>query len=181
MAALYATIWLALLLFCAGEAGRWTAVPGRRPGRWAWWAFAGGAVLCAVHIAVAMAVAHGWSHTSAVEATARQTAAVYGLDWGGGVFVNYLFVAAWLFEAWRWRARGSAGRPDAVTWAARILFLIVIVNGAVIFAKGARRIAGAGVVAMLVWIYFWRGRANRSTSAVLDGDSRFDPGSAPGR
>jgi hypothetical protein len=157
MTALYATIWLALLLFCAGEAGRWIRTgPGRPARSWAWWAYAAGAVLCAIHIAVAMAVVHGWSHASAVEATAQQTAAVYGLNWGGGVFVNYLFVAVWLLEAWRWRARGSDGRPGAMTWAARILFLIVIVNGAVVFARGAGRLAGAGLLAALLWVYFRR-------------------------
>jgi hypothetical protein len=35
----------------------------------------------------------------AVLETARQTDAVYGVSWGGGVYVNYLFVAAWLTEA----------------------------------------------------------------------------------
>ena len=163
MAALYTTIWLSLLLFCAGEAGRWTGGErGRTPAKWAWWAYAAGAALCVVHIVVAMAVAHGWSHASAVEATARQTAAVYGLDWGGGVFVNYLFVAVWLLEAWRWRSRGPGRRVDAITWAARILFLIVIVNGAVVFASSARRIAGAAIVAVLLWIYFRRGRGKVS-------------------
>jgi hypothetical protein len=155
LTALYTTIWMALLLFCAGEAGRWTTAS-HRPARWAWWSYSAGAVLCVIHIAVAMAVAHEWSHASAVEATARQTAAVYGLAWGGGVFVNYVFVAVWMLEVWRWRARGSASRPDAITWAARILFLIVIVNGAVVFAHGAGRIAGAVLLAALLWIYFGR-------------------------
>ena len=34
--------------------------------------------------------------------SARQTAEVFGLDWGGGLYVNYAFTAAWVADvAWR--------------------------------------------------------------------------------
>lgn len=112
-----------------------------------------GALLCAMHIAVAMKTAHAWSHEAAIAATARQTMAVYGVNWGGGVFVNYAFVAVWLVEAWRWRWR-PAGEGRALTWMTRVFVLVIILNGAVIFAGGTRRIAGAILVAWLLWI--WR-------------------------
>jgi hypothetical protein len=153
---LYWTIWIALLLFATGEAGRRRGLGRGSPPAWAWPAFAAGAVLCAVHVTLAMWLAHGWSHDSAVAATARQTNAVYGLDWGGGVFANYAFVAVWAFDAWRWRPR--ADRPgtgsDALTWTTRVFFLIMILNGAVIFVAGPRRMLGAALVAALLWI--WR-------------------------
>lgn len=106
-----------------------------------------------MHIAVAMKTAHAWSHAAAIAATARQTMAVYGVNWGGGVFVNYAFVAVWLFEAWRWRWR-PAGERRVVTWMMRVFFFVMILNGAVIFAVGTRRIAGALLVVWLLWI--WR-------------------------
>jgi hypothetical protein len=118
-------------------------------------------LLLLVHIAIAMDVAHNWSHQSAVAATARQTSAVYGLNWGGGVYANYLFVAVWLFELWRWR-RGSspdaprAPRPRLIVWTIRIFYLVMILNAAVVFAVGPRRVAGAVIVAVLLWI--WRPR-----------------------
>ena len=155
---MYWTIWIALLLYCAGESGR-RRVRAGGSAPWAWWVFAFGALLCAIHIGVAMKTAHAWSHEAAIAATARQTMAVYGVNWGGGVFVNYAFVAVWLFDAWRWR-RQSAGRrqpaDDArvITWMTRLFFLVIILNGAVIFAGGTRRIAGALLVAWLLWI--WR-------------------------
>lgn len=100
-----------------------------------------------------MKTAHAWSHEAAIAATARQTRTVYGVNWGGGVFVNYAFVAVWLLEAWRWRWRPS-GEARVITWMTRVFFLVMILNGAVIFASGSRRIAGALLVAWLLWI--WR-------------------------
>jgi hypothetical protein len=69
------------------------------------------------------------------------------------VFLNYAFVAVWLFEAWRWRRRPD-GEGRVIEWMTRVFFLVIILNGAVIFAGGARRIAGALLVAWLLWI--WR-------------------------
>jgi hypothetical protein len=157
-AALYATIWASLLLLCVAETGRRRAAAGS-PAPWAWPAFAAGAALCAIHVAIAMGVTHGWSHASAIAATARQTNAVYGLDWGGGVYANYVFAAVWCAEAWRWRAAGPRDRGARV-WPVRIFFLVMILNAAVIFVSGPRRFAGA---ALLVWLLrVWRPARSRS-------------------
>ena len=150
-AALYLTIWVALLLFGTAETGRRRASAGS-PAPWAWPVFVAGAALCAIHVAIAMGVTHGWSHAAAIAATARQTNAVYGLDWGGGVFANYAFVAVWGVEAWRWRAAGPGDRGPRL-WA-RIFFLVMILNAAVIFASGPRRLAGAALLVWLLWV--WR-------------------------
>ena len=65
-----------------------------------------------LHILIAMSHHHRWSHEAAVLETARQTAAVYGLAWGGGVYVNYLFVGVWLAELVWWRIDPAAlSRP----------------------------------------------------------------------
>jgi hypothetical protein len=164
---LYWTIWTALLLYCAGEAGR-RRIRAGGSAPWAWWVYAVGAFLCAIHIGVAMKTAHAWSHEAAIAATARQTMAVYGVNWGGGVFVNYAFVAVWLADAWRWRRQPAGRRRHAdgervITWMTRVFFLVIILNGAVIFASGTRRIAGALLVAWLLWI--WRPEA---TSRATD-------------
>jgi hypothetical protein len=170
-AALYGTIWIALGLFCAGEAGRRHIHAGRLTAPWAWWAFSVGGLLCAIHVAIAMSVTYGWNHDAAVAATARQTMAVYGLDWGGGVYVNYAFVGVWWLDAWRWRRCPSRdGRvARVVTWTTRIFFFVIILNAAVIFAGGTRRIAGALIVLWLLWI--WRpvaGREPALTSSASD-------------
>jgi hypothetical protein len=151
-ASLYWTIWIALLLYCAGESGR-RRIRGGGSAPWAWWTFVAGALLCAIHIGIAMKTAHAWSHDAALAATARQTMAVYGVNWGGGVFVNYAFAAVWLCDAWRWRRR-PVDEGRVIAWMTRVFFFVMILNGAVVFVSGTRRIAGALLVAWLLWI--WR-------------------------
>jgi hypothetical protein len=154
--ALFVTIWLALAAFAAAEAGRRPAFERRPPARWSPALSFAGLALLVVHIILAYAVRHGWSHEAAVRATAEQTAAVYGLDWGGGVYVNHLFAAVWAIDAWHWRAApgAAAARSPAIQWARRIFYGVIIVNGAVIFVPGPRRFLGLAVVLALVWI--WR-------------------------
>jgi hypothetical protein len=166
--ALYGTIWIALCLFCAGEAGRRHGDVGGLAAPWAWWAFSLGALLCAIHVVIAMSVTYGWNHGAAAAATARQTMAVYGLNWGGGVYVNYVFVGVWWLDAWMWCRNLSRNRRRAhlVTWTTRIFFIVIILNAAVIFVTGARRIAGMLIVLWLGWI--WRPQAPITDSRLRD-------------
>jgi hypothetical protein len=158
--ALYWTIWIALALFAAGEAGKRGWATGGATARWAWPASATGVTIAIAHVIIAMGARHGWSHDAALAATARQTRAVYGVDWGGGLFVNYAFVSVWIVELWLWRRApaGHVSRPDAVTWLVRGFFFVVIVNAAIVFAGGLRRIAGAIIVLSLVVSWWPRGR-----------------------
>jgi hypothetical protein len=154
MLALYLTIWIALALFVAGEVGRSVI----RPRPWAWWAFAVGLCMALVHTAIAFDVVHNWVHDDAVRSTAQQTEAMFGMAVGWGVYVNYLFFAVWLADAWWWRAGVTpAERPPAVTWMLRAFYLVIILNAAVIFAAPARRALGLLVVALLAWA--WRPHA----------------------
>jgi hypothetical protein len=154
--ALVVTIWLALVAFAAAEAGRRPAFSGRAPARWLDAVSLAGVALLIVHIALAYAARHGWSHDAAVRATAAQTAAVYGLDWGGGIYVNYLFALIWALDAWQWSvsSAAAAARPAAIRWALRAFCGVIIVNGAVIFVPGPRRFLGIAVVLAIIWI--WR-------------------------
>lgn len=151
---LFWTIWLALVLFVTAQYGQRTWAPGRTLPRWILWTNVAGLTLCAIHIVITMGSVHGWSHAAAVEATARQTQSVYGWRWGGGVYFNYLFVAAWAVDAW-WHPRAN-GRPSAplVRQLLRVFFLIVIVNAAVVFARPHTRLLGAALVVAL--LYAWR-------------------------
>jgi hypothetical protein len=151
-AAIAATIWAALALFVVAEAlaGRATA---DRPASRAFSVAAGaGIVLLIAHMALALAARHGWSHDAAVRHTAAQTAAVYGLEWGGGFYLNYVFAALWAWDAWR-RRRGVA-LPAGSRSALRAFYLAFIVNAAVVFVPAPRRWLGVVVVAALVWL--WR-------------------------
>lgn len=151
------TIWLALAGFVAGQAGisrqrRTGAAP-----NWLWPVWGLGLVACGVHILVAMGSHHHWSHAAAVVETARQTEAVYGLAWGGGVYVNYLFVLAWMSELvwWRVDTRRYLNQPRWSRWAFRGFYLVIVVNAAVIFAAPDRRVAGVALTAALIaaWLF----------------------------
>ena len=149
-ALLYWIVWLSLIAFAAGELAKSRRYAG------AWSISATGAILLAVHIVLAMAGRHGWSLTSAIEATARQTNDMFGIDWGGGVYVNYIFAAVWITELFVWRQwpDGYASRPGWIKWSLRAFYFVIIVSAAVIFASGWRRWMGAAIVAALVtsWI-----------------------------
>jgi hypothetical protein len=144
-AALYATIWIALVLFVAGE----------RRGRPALLASALGWILTVVHVVVALGGVHGWSHDAAVAAAARQTAAVYGIAWGGGTFVNYVFLLVWAIDLAR-RSR-APDAPRAAPLVLRAFYFVFLMNAAVIFAVGWRRALGAALMLALLWM--WRPRS----------------------
>ena len=149
--ALYASIWIALAAFVAGEAGkRRRPIPG-----WAWPVWLAGALLCVLHIGIALGHHHHWNHAAAVTETARQTAAVYGLAWGGGVYVNYVFAAVWLAELWYWRTRpaGYFERSPILLWGVRAFFFIIVFNAAVVFAAPRTRVAGVVLTAALLLIW----------------------------
>jgi hypothetical protein len=126
---LYATIWIALVLLVAAEIGR--------PARWARVAWIGGGVLAAVHAVIAIAVRYNWDHALAVRETARQ-----GMGFGPAIYVNYLFIALWVFAAWTWRH-----------WLWRLFVLTMVTSGAIVFARPAARPFGAALVAALAWAW----------------------------
>ncbi len=108
-----------------------------------------GAALAAAHAAAALHLTYQWSHAAALEATRRQTLATTGLDWGGGLYVNYAFLALWLWDAgaW-WRQPGRrASRPRLYANGLFLFFLFMFVNGAVVFAHGPGRAVGVAAVA----------------------------------
>jgi hypothetical protein len=118
----------------------------------------GAAALCLLHSGLAFHVQHGWSHDAAVRQTAAQTAAVTGIDWGGGVFVNYAFLGLWAADvAWLWAAPASyLRRPPVVNGLVSAFFLFIIVNGAVVFAGGPARIVGIAATATVIRAWWSR-------------------------
>ena len=155
-AALYWTIWIALALFAAGELGKRGVPHAGASAQWSWPASAAGLALLIVHNVIAMGARHGWSHDAAWSATADQTAARFGLAWGGGLYFNYAFGALWLIELWRSRPARSVGPgwPPALTAAVRCFYLVMIINAAIVFAGGLRRWFGVLIVAALV-VSWW--------------------------
>ena len=86
-------------------------------------------------------MAYEWTSRAALIDTARRTAAVTGVAWGGGIFVNYLFLAVWLADGlWWWAAPVAYHRRPVVLERARLaLFVFMFLNGAIVFAGNAAR------------------------------------------
>lgn len=136
-------IWLALGSGLLGAVGdhlcrsvpRWRSLA-----RWAWTA------ACAAflaHVISAFHYYHDWSHTAAYRETARRTAEIFGVNWGGGLFVNYAFTAAWIADAiWRWKPESYRRRPRFLVAAWHGLFLVMVLSATVIFEAGLARWIG---------------------------------------
>jgi hypothetical protein len=160
-----ATILLATVLWAAAESLQLV-----RPRRWrlARTLWTAGVLLAAVHAAAAMHLVHGWDHDAALEATARQTAAVVGLDWGGGLYVNYAFVVLWLWDAASWwmAPAARAARPRWHSAALSSVFLFMFVNGAIVFAAGIGRAVGTAAVLTVAAAWYLRSRERTRFSAA---------------
>jgi len=151
------TIRAALGLYALALAGR---LLGKRypfwlgPARWAWTL---GCALYLAHVGCAFQFQHGWSHAAAYRETARRTEELFGLAWGGGLYLNYLFTAVWVSDVlWWWLARTSYETRSR--WLEGMLqgFLAFMAfNGAVVFAAGPVRwvsLAACAALGVLWWV-----------------------------
>ena len=145
-AATYLTIWAALALFVLGEVGRSQGDRFPTLARWGRTMSAAGLLLALVHTGLAFDVFHHWSHEDAVLKTAQQTRDVFGLAVGAGVYVNYVFFAVWLLDVLFWR---PVDKASLGLWLIRAFYMLIIFNGAVVFAAGWRRALGATLVLAL--------------------------------
>ena len=111
-----------------------------------------------VHVICAFHFYHDWSHDAALEDTAQQTAVVTGWRWGGGLYVNYAFTAAWVGDVlWQWLA------PKSHRQRSRLLnrlwhgsFFFIVFNATVVFEVGLVRWCGAFGCGVLLVLYLRR-------------------------
>jgi hypothetical protein len=172
------TVWVAVAGYAAGAAA-FALSRGRRgwdaAARLAWTV---ACVALLAHVACAFHVYHGWSHESAYVETARQTGEVVGLDWGGGLFINYAIIIGWVIDvAWWWLAGLDSYRrrpwPLLAAWHGFLIFIIF--NATVVFKDGFTRWAGLGVclgLCVVGWLAardsLTRRAAGRQLEAVED-------------
>lgn len=163
------TLWsvrLACVLYVVAL-GAWLA--GRdRLARAAWTLGFGGYL---VHMLAAFGVYHHWSHQEAYMDTARQTAEIFYIDWGGGLYFNYLFSVVWLADVvWMWA--DDAGYRRRARWiggAIHSFMAFMFFNATVVFAAGWTR--WFGLMACLALLVLWRRRPRPTSSQFPGGDS----------
>lgn len=151
------TIWLAIVAYAVGAC--LFALSGRRS-RWDSAARALWTIACAslvAHFISAYQFYHDWSHESAYRETARQTAEVFRLNWGGGLFINYALLVAWIVDiGWWWRSGLDSyrRRPWALLAVWHGFLVFIIFNATVVFKDGLVRWLGLClcVVLCLAWL-----------------------------
>ena len=154
------TIWIAILAYAIGC----IVFAWRQRDRWARVAWTTGCAALVAHVICAYHFFHDWSHQSAYVETARQTAAVVSLNWGGGLFINYLVATLWTVDvAWWWLAGVSAyrRRPWLLTLIWHGFLIFIIFNATVVFKDGLTRWIGLLVCLSLVlsWVMIKRQRS----------------------
>ncbi|MBA2647930.1 MAG: hypothetical protein H0U81_14125 [Pyrinomonadaceae bacterium] len=158
------TIWVTIVGYAAGTAffalarkrREWDAVA-----RMAWTVACVGLL---AHFMSAFHFYHGWSQIAAYRDTARQTAEVFGLDWGGGLYVNYALLLAWVLDVLLWWRHGLDAyrrRPWPLVAAWHGLLIFIFFNATVVFKTGIMRWAGLCMCLGLCLVW-WRATSNNS-------------------
>jgi hypothetical protein len=98
---------------------------------------------------------HQWSHDAAYEETARQTAELFGVRSGSGLYFNYAFTGVWALDVvWIWRrAETHRRRPRWITIAIHSFMAFMFFNATVVFVSGWLRWLGlaATVALSILW------------------------------
>ena len=158
------TIWISILSYAIGCVVFAMANRQTRLDRWVRLAWTAGCAALIVHFVCAFQFYHSWSHQSAYVETARQTAKVFAINWGGGLFINYGVAALWLADVgWWWFAGISSyrQRPWLVTLIWHSFLIFIIFNATVVFKDGLTRWIGLLVCLTLClsWVSISRQRS----------------------
>src|SRR5262249_18424034 len=149
-----------LLLYLVGLV--WRAESCRRPA-WVRLVWTAGCLAFVFHVACAFEFYHQWSHATAYAATARRTAEVVGLDWGGGLYANYAFTLLWAADVCWWWCDPDRYRvrSRAVDWVVQGFMGFMAFNAVVVFGEGVIRWLGLGASLLLagMWVcQTWRAK-----------------------
>jgi hypothetical protein len=116
------------------------------------------------HVVTAFQFHHHWSHLAAYQETAQRTAEVFGVNWGGGLYFNYIFTVVWIADAfWWWRAGlvEYRARPRWVTGAVHSFFGFMFFNAVIVFGSALMRWFGVASMLVLAAIALSRPRPRR--------------------
>ncbi len=158
------TIWISIVAYTIGC----VVFATRQSDRWVRLAWTTGCAALVVHFICAFNFYHGWSHEAAYRETARQTAAVIAINWGGGLFINYAVAALWITDvAWWWFAGVGSyrRRPWMLTLLWHSFLIFIIFNATVVFKDGPARWIGllVSLTLCLSWALISRQRTSVPT------------------
>lgn len=151
------TIWIAIFGYTFGSL---IFALARRRNRWDSAARIVLTIACLsliAHVVCAFQYYHFWSHEAVYRETARQTEAVIGLNWGGGVFINYGLVIGWVVDiSWWWLSglESYRRRPGLLIAVWHGFLIFIIFNATVVFKAGTVRWVGLFVCLSLLGSWF---------------------------
>jgi hypothetical protein len=144
------SIWIAFAAYAIGC----IVFATRRPLTWVRVAWTIGCAALVAHFALAFHFFHAWSHESAYADTARQTAEVIAINWGGGLFINYAVAVLWAADVVWWWLAGAGSylqRPWWLTLLWHGFLVFIIFNATVVFKDGWVRWVGLVLCLVLCW------------------------------
>lgn len=100
------------------------------------------------HYIVAFQFYHAWSHDAAYIETARQTAEVFTINSGIGLFINYALLVVWIGDVGWWWFRGLDSyrrRPWLLVLLWHAFLIFIIFNATVVFKDGFARWLGLAI------------------------------------
>lgn len=120
-----------------------------------------GCIAMVIHVASAFHFYHHWSHAAAYTETARQTSKTFGVNWGGGVFINYILILTWIVDViWWWCGLASYRRRSKIFSVALHVFLFFIFfNAAAVFEGGLLRWLWLAFTLVVIFLLFKRSNA----------------------
>jgi hypothetical protein len=151
------TVWLALICYAAVvvlEAR--SDARGTTVSRIVWVL---GCAFFLAHILAAFHFYHHWSHAAAAQDTQRQTFERLRVNFGSGVYFNYLFALIWLADVFAGSFKRGFLHERNRLWFFVLhgFFIFMIFNATVIFGRGWARPVG-GVLCLVVLAALWRSR-----------------------
>jgi hypothetical protein len=158
------TIWISIVAYTCGCVVFAIARGRARIDRWTRLAWTVGCAALLAHYICAFQFFHGWSHASAYAETARQTAEVFSINFGAGVFVNYAVAILWVGDVVWWWLAGLTSyrrRPWSLILIWHSFLIFIIFNATVVFVDGFTRWIGILVTLCLClsWVVINRQRS----------------------
>lgn len=122
-----------------------------------------------IHVVAAFQFQHHWNHAAAYEETARQTAALFGVSTGVGLYCNYAFTVMWALDViwiW-WSAETYRERPHWIAVAIHGFMSFLFFNATVVFVSG--RVRWLGILVCIALGILWLRKRNRPATASAAG------------
>ena len=137
-------------------------IDSNRVGQTARWLWTVGGAFYLAHVLCAFSFVHDWNHGHALKHTAAQTKELTGVDWGGGLYLNYAFTLFWLGDivVWWFGDVNAHCRGRGYFWTLHGVFAFMVFNATVVFGPPVWRWVAPLVGVALAIVYF-RSTAHR--------------------